>query len=170
MYIDGLHVNCFNSRLLQSADERIKVTTDRVENIVQKVEDINTKENSQFMSMQSLEFRVRKIEEIEERILSQLQVIHRFMATQMAENLPDTIFETENRARKISERSETTSEAESHLSVQPRRRKPTRSLTEVRPDAYIFDDGLSFEVRTVPEQDENSDNSNDGGIQPTSER
>lgn len=30
-------------------------------------------------------------------------------------------------------------------------RKYNRSLTEVRPDAYIFDDGLHFEVRpTLP--------------------
>lgn len=27
-------------------------------------------------------------------------------------------------------------------------------MTEVRPDAYIFDDGLHFEVRTVQEEDE----------------
>lgn len=36
---------------------------------------------------------------------------------------------------------------------QPRRRF-NRSLTEVRPDAYIFDDGLHFEVRPLPEEDE----------------
>lgn len=29
------------------------------------------------------------------------------------------------------------------------RKKFNRSLTEVRPDAYIFDDGLHFEVRPV---------------------
>lgn len=60
----------------------------------------------------------------------------------------------------------------SYFSVQPPvRRKPTRSLTEVRPDAYIFDDGAHFEVRTVEEKDENSD-SGDGGIvmRPPAER
>lgn len=76
-------------KLLQSTDERIKITTERVENIVQKVEDINTKENNQFLSMQNLEFRVRKVEEVEEQILNQLQVIHRFMATRMVEDLPE---------------------------------------------------------------------------------
>lgn len=34
------------------------------------------------------------------------------------------------------------------------RKRFNRSLTEVRPDAYIFDDGLHFEVRTVEEEDE----------------
>lgn len=149
-------------KLLQSTDERIKITTERVENIVQKVEDINTKENSQFLSIQGLEFRIRKVEEIEEQILNQLTVIHRFMATRMVEDLPEVKL-VEDRVRKISERSETTSENDSHLSVQHARRKPTRSLTEVRPDAYIFDDGAHFEVRTLEEKDENSD-SGDGGI------
>lgn len=36
----------------------------------------------------------------------------------------------------------------------PNRKRFNRSLTEVRPDAYIFDDGLHFEVRTVQEEDE----------------
>lgn len=34
------------------------------------------------------------------------------------------------------------------------KRRFNRSLTEVRPDAFIFDDGLHFEVRTVQEEDE----------------
>lgn len=34
------------------------------------------------------------------------------------------------------------------------RKRFNRSLTEVRPDAYIFDDGQHFEVRTVQEEDE----------------
>lgn len=39
-------------KLLQSTEERIKLTTDRVENMYQKVEDINQKENSQQSSIQ----------------------------------------------------------------------------------------------------------------------
>lgn len=35
--------------------------------------------------------------------------------------------------------------------------KFNRSLTEVRPDAYIFDDGNHFEVRPVQEEDEVTD-------------
>lgn len=34
------------------------------------------------------------------------------------------------------------------------RKRFNRSLTEVRPDAYIFDDGLHFEVRTVHEEED----------------
>lgn len=64
--------------------------------------------------MQNLEFRIRKVEEIEEQILNQLTVIHRFMATRMVDDLPDVKL-IEDRVRKISERSETTSENDSHL-------------------------------------------------------
>lgn len=41
-----------DSKLHMSTDERIKQTTDRVENMYQKVEDINQKENSQQTSIQ----------------------------------------------------------------------------------------------------------------------
>uniref|UniRef100_A0A1Y1MC38 Transient receptor potential cation channel trpm n=2 Tax=Photinus pyralis TaxID=7054 RepID=A0A1Y1MC38_PHOPY len=142
-------------KLHQSTDERIKLTTEKVENIVQKVEDINTKENNQTSSMQSVEFRLRKVEEASQDILAHLAVIHRFMATRTNEELPPIQIVTD-RTRKTSERSEAPSE-ESHLSVQPVRKKPIRSLTEVRPDAYIFDDGLHFEVRPVEEEDETND-------------
>lgn len=40
------------------------------------------------------------------------------------------------------------------LQVNQNKKRFNRSLTEVRPDAYIFDDGLHFEVRTVQEEDE----------------
>ncbi|KAK4884574.1 hypothetical protein RN001_000845 [Aquatica leii] len=142
-------------KLQQSTDERIKLTTEKVENIFQKVEDINTKENNQTSSMQSVEFRLRKVEEASQDILSHLAVIHRFMATRTNEELPP-IQIISDRTRKCSERSDAPSE-DSHLSVQPTRRKPIRSLTEVRPDAYIFDDGLHFEVRPVEEEDETND-------------
>lgn len=41
-----------------------------------------------------------------------------------------------------------------HAQANQNRKRFNRSLTEVRPDAYIFDDGLHFEVRTVQEEDE----------------
>lgn len=119
------------------------------------MEDINTKENNQTTSMQSVEFRLRKVEEASQDILSHLAVIHRFMATRSNEELPPIPIE-QDRTRKTSEKSDVPSE-DSHLSVQPLRRKPVRSLTEVRPDAYIFDDGLHFEVRPVEEEDETSE-------------
>lgn len=42
----------------------------------------------------------------------------------------------------------------SNFQANQNRKRFNRSLTEVRPDAYIFDDGLHFEVRTVQEEDE----------------
>lgn len=134
----------------QSTDERIKNTDERVENMTQKIEDINQKENSQLASVQNIEFRMRKVEESTEQILSHLAVIHRFMSTHTPVTgsvgqlpPPDT------RIRTISEPSD----------VFHARRKFNRSLTEVRTDAYIFEqDGLHqtslFDVVPVPEETE----------------
>ncbi|XP_055688813.1 transient receptor potential cation channel trpm isoform X2 [Lutzomyia longipalpis] len=137
--------------LLQSTEERIKSTTDRVENMSQKIEDINQKENLQTATVQSIEFRLRKMEESAEQILSHLAVIHRFMSTHTSinsETLPMGLPRQDSRTRTTSE-----NETAATLNLNPRR-KFNRSLTEVRPDAYIFDDGLHFEVRPVPEESE----------------
>lgn len=140
--------------LNQSTEERIKSTNDRVENMSQKIEDINQKENLQSATVQTIDFRLRKVEESAEQILSTLAVIHRFMSahTSIQDNLQcsSSNISTELRIRAISE---TEPPNTNTLQVNPRR-KFNRSLTEVRPDAYIFDDGLHFEVRTVQEEEE----------------
>jgi transient receptor potential cation channel subfamily M protein 3 len=133
----------------QSTEERIRNTDERVENMSQKIEDINQKENAQNTNIQNIEFRLRKVEESSEQILHRLDVIHRFMAAHtFLEDMQRSVenIEALPRTRAVSE-----SEGTSHFHP---RRKFLRSLTEVRPDAYIFDDGLHFEVRTVPEESE----------------
>lgn len=79
--------------LNQSTEERIKHTTDRVEHMTQKIEDINQKENLQTATVQNIEFRIRKMEESTEQILSHLAVIHRFMSTHTSlhENMKGSI-------------------------------------------------------------------------------
>ncbi|KAH8350278.1 hypothetical protein KR067_012583 [Drosophila pandora] len=173
--------------LNQSTDERVKNTTERVETMAQKIEDINQKENIQTATVQNIEFRLRKMEESSEQILSHLAVIHRFMSTHTAGtddlrgstiNIPGEL----HRMRTIS-----MSDTEgggiggpaggggggpggnggggggggaltlgaglnlNSLQVTTRRRF-NRSLTEVRPDAYIFDEGTHFEVVPLPEE------------------
>ncbi|XP_041632705.1 transient receptor potential cation channel trpm isoform X5 [Drosophila kikkawai] len=171
--------------LNQSTDERVKNTTERVETMSQKIEDINQKENIQTATVQNIEFRLRKMEESSEQILSHLAVIHRFMSTHIAGtddlrgstiNIPSEM----HRMRTIS-----ISDTEgggngsggaggggsgsgggggaivplalgaglnlNSLQVTTRRRF-NRSLTEVRPDAYIFDEGTHFEVVPLPEE------------------
>lgn len=127
--------------------------------LFQKVEDINMKENNQTTTMQSLEFRLRKVEDASQDILQHLAVIHRFMATRTDDELipPIAIPPTGDRLRKTSERSEAGQSDDSHLSLQPIRKKPVRSLTEVRSDAYIFDDGLHYEVRIEEENEQEED-------------
>ncbi|GLH02373.1 Transient receptor potential cation channel, partial [Gryllus bimaculatus] len=70
-----------SSKLAMSSEERIRCTCERVENMYQKVEDINQKENAQTTAIQSVEFRIRKLEELAAQTVSHLAVIHRFMAT-----------------------------------------------------------------------------------------
>ncbi|XP_034650809.1 transient receptor potential cation channel trpm isoform X7 [Drosophila subobscura] len=175
--------------LNQSTDERVKNTTDRVETMSQKIEDINQKENIQTATVQNIEFRLRKMEESSEQILSHLAVIHRFMSTHTvgtddmrgsAINIPGEV----HRIRTISITDTDGGGGSSgngggggggvggsgavggaaavplalgaglnvnSLQVTNRRRF-NRSLTEVRPDAYILDEGTHFEVVPLPEE------------------
>ncbi|XP_049543421.1 transient receptor potential cation channel trpm isoform X3 [Anopheles darlingi] len=152
--------------LHQSTEERIKNTDERVEHMAQKIEDINQKENIQTGAVQSIEFRLRKVEESAEQILSHLAVIHRFMSahTLMQDPMQGS---TSNVSANLAlggstvavmgdQRARTISETDSYqIPAVTQRKKFNRSLTEVRPDAYIFDDGMHFEVRPVPEENEN---------------
>lgn len=129
------------SKLQQSTDERIKQTTDKVDHIYQKVEDINQKENTQNSTIQSVDFRLRKLEEIAEQTTKTLGVIHRFMAIHSRsdlEFLPDL-----PRPRRASEHSEAFSEISdtNNLTVEKPRRKglPVRAMTEVRSDYVVFE-------------------------------
>lgn len=149
-----------NSILLQSTEERIKNTDERVETMTQKIEDINIKENLQSISVQNMEFRLRKMEESTEQILSHLAVIHRFMSAHISssENIQGSLVNInypipplEPRVRTFSENDTSTVIA---LPPPPRLRKLNRSLTEVRSDAYIFDEGAHFEVRTALKETE----------------
>ncbi|XP_050674571.1 transient receptor potential cation channel trpm isoform X4 [Leptidea sinapis] len=68
-------------KLSNSLEERVRSTTDRVENITTKMEDLNQKANLQIQSVQNVEFRLRKLEDVAEQTMKYLAVIHRFMAT-----------------------------------------------------------------------------------------
>ncbi|XP_011879176.1 PREDICTED: transient receptor potential cation channel trpm isoform X4 [Vollenhovia emeryi] len=120
-------------KLQMSTEERVKITTDRVENMHQKIEDIDKKESNQNASLQSVEFRIRKLEELSQQTLAHLGVIHRFMATYMPNEELAGLDTFENiRQRRVSERSEALSEADSHtqLPMIARRKRLLRSLTD----------------------------------------
>nr|XP_016940769.1 transient receptor potential cation channel trpm isoform X5 [Drosophila suzukii] len=167
--------------LNQSTDERVKNTTERVETMSQKIEDINQKENIQTATVQNIEFRLRKMEESSEQILSHLAVIHRFMSTHIAgtDDLRGSTINIPGEMQRVRTISISDTEAGggpggngggggggggaivplglgaglnlNSLQVTTRRRF-NRSLTEVRPDAYIFDEGTHFEVVPLPEE------------------
>ncbi|TMW40084.1 hypothetical protein DOY81_014836, partial [Sarcophaga bullata] len=71
---------CIRKAKVTEERGKLKNTTERVETMAQKIEDINQKENLQTATVQNIEFRLRKMEESSEQILNHLAVIHRFMA------------------------------------------------------------------------------------------
>ncbi|XP_023173012.2 transient receptor potential cation channel trpm isoform X1 [Drosophila hydei] len=179
--------------LNQSTDERVKNTTERVETMSQKIEDINQKENIQTATVQNIEFRLRKMEESSEQILSHLGVIHRFMSAHTTGNeelLRGSVMNIPGEMHRMRTISMSDNEGSggaggggggggsgggggggggggaagiaaslglgaaltlNSLQVNNRRRF-NRSLTEVRPDAYILDEGTHFEVVPLPEE------------------
>ncbi|XP_015435152.1 PREDICTED: transient receptor potential cation channel trpm [Dufourea novaeangliae] len=120
-------------KLQMSTEERVKVTTERVENMHQKIEDIDKKEHTQNASLQAVEFRIRKLEELTEQTLAHLGVIHRFMATHMPNMETLSSLDVEGRQRRVSERSEVLSETDSHTqlpTIAAKRKRLVRSLTD----------------------------------------
>lgn len=138
----------------QSTDECIKTTTERVENMVQKIEDINQKENVQSATVQGMDHRLRKMEESAEQILAHLAVIHRFMSTHTSvtsDNIQGSLGNVSQlRARSVSENEPFPGPGP----VLPGRRKYNRSYTEGQPDAYPFEDVGAYLTSSVPEESE----------------
>ena len=64
-----------------------------------------------------MEFRIRKLEELNEQTLAHLGVIHRFMATHMPNMEGLSGFDIDGRQRRVSERSEVLSETDSHTQL-----------------------------------------------------
>ncbi|KAL3288297.1 hypothetical protein HHI36_002745 [Cryptolaemus montrouzieri] len=153
------------TKLQQSTEERIKVTTERIEHLTQKVEDINTKENANSTAMQGFEVRFRRLADDTQIIMDHLTEIARILSAQgtVIPTIPEGPM---LRERTLSENTEGT--AEEHPTNLPnifppslaRKRTMIRSLTEVRPDAYIFDNGQHIEYRHA-EEDEDAFNEQD---------
>nr|CAH7719956.1 unnamed protein product [Callosobruchus chinensis] len=147
------------ARLQQSTEERIKVTTERIEHLTQKVEDIHTKENVQTTVLQNLEVRCRRFTEQIQDLTVEVESLRQIIGQQR--NPIGIVVPPMDpmRERTISEQTEM-SEDDSvigQLVVQQpsRKRHLGRSLTEVRPDAYIFDNGQHIEYRLADEEVEN---------------
>ncbi|KAK9872342.1 hypothetical protein WA026_017801 [Henosepilachna vigintioctopunctata] len=143
-------------KLQQSTEERIKVTTERIEHLTQKVEDINTKENANNTAMQGFEVRFRRLADDNQMIIEHLTELSRRIP--QGTNLPTLPNEGPIlRERTLSENTDAgADEAVSNLpNIFPptlgRKRMMIRSLTEVRPDAYIFDNGQHIEYRNTDE-------------------
>ncbi|KAJ8678740.1 hypothetical protein QAD02_014527, partial [Eretmocerus hayati] len=181
-------------KLQMSTEERVKLTTERVENMHSKIEDIDKKESNQSSSLQTVEFRMRKLEELNEQTLAHLGVIHRFMATYMppagggppgsaqqqlsseaglsagsvealTPGLPLSLHS--RRPRRVSERSEAAlSESESHsqLPFMPLRRK---KLLRAMTDAAYLNMNAQHHQHQLLQQQQNTTTSSEQEDQVT---
>jgi transient receptor potential cation channel subfamily M protein 3 len=144
-------------KLQQSTEERIKVTTERIEHLTQKVEDIHTKENIHTTALQNLEIRCRRLVEQLQDVSTDMEKIRTSVESQASTTAAAPTFDvTFVRERTISEPSEIIPDDIPFTKTGPpatKRRPIVRSLTEVRPDAYIFDNGQHIEYR-YDEEDE----------------
>ncbi|XP_026740417.1 transient receptor potential cation channel trpm isoform X2 [Trichoplusia ni] len=157
-------------KLSNSIEERVRNTTDRVEHITTKMEDLNQKANCQIQSVQSVEFRLRKLEDVAEQTMNHLAVIHRFMATHPSlvnrgstDTLgppPPTFQAGAARLRTASDRSEVTIPVQSPVDIAPS--ASWVAMCDVRQVLSDSDTGAArFAVRPVQEEDERSQPSDD---------
>lgn len=174
-------------KLQQSTEERIKVTTERIEHLTQvsyltltylsdtlnisqinvlaiffhikssqKVEDINTKENANSTAMQGFEVRFRRLQDDTQNIIEQLHEIQKILSGGSA-TVPTIPEGGILRERTLSENTDGGVEDNLPNIFPPslaRKRMMIRSLTEVRPDAYIFDNGQHIEYRHTEEEED----------------
>lgn len=63
-----------------SSDERIRVINDRVENMTMRMDDINQKENSIKLSLQTMDYRMSKLEEVALQTNDTLSVLRTYIA------------------------------------------------------------------------------------------
>ncbi|GIX92197.1 transient receptor potential cation channel trpm [Caerostris extrusa] len=73
------------TQLHMSTEEQVRFTTERVEMMSQRVEDINHREKESSACIKTLEFRLTKLEDLAEQTAASLAVIHHYIVTSMAE-------------------------------------------------------------------------------------
>nr|XP_049701125.1 transient receptor potential cation channel trpm isoform X7 [Helicoverpa armigera] len=163
-------------KLSNSIEERVRNTTDRVEHITTKMEDLNQKANCQIQSVQSVEFRLRKLEDVAEQTMNHLAVIHRFMATHPSlvnrgstDTLgppPPTFQAGAARLRTASDRSEVLSDSDTgaaRFAVRPVQEEDERSRPS---DDELPQSGPEAAVEKEPEADSISTSSGEGHAGP----
>ncbi|KAL5005502.1 hypothetical protein ScPMuIL_018958 [Solemya velum] len=77
--------DCFHEKELKfqsSADERIRVIHERVENMTMRMDDVNTKENSIKLSLQTVDYRLSKLEDLASQTTDMLSILQNFVLNQ----------------------------------------------------------------------------------------
>ncbi|KAI8420340.1 hypothetical protein MSG28_008865 [Choristoneura fumiferana] len=169
-------------KLSNSMEERVRNTTDRVEHITTKMEDLNQKANCQIQSVQSVEFRLRKLEDVAEQTMNHLAVIHRFMATHPSlvnrgstDTLgppPPTFQAAAARLRTTSDRSEVLSDSDTgaaRFAVRPVQEEDEQSQpSDLTPKSPVHQDEMPQSGPEIPmpgekEADADSSSTSSGG-------
>ena len=78
------------AKLQLSTEERVRVIGERLDGMGSKIEDSFQKSVIQNQSLQSLDFRMMRLEELSEQTIASLAVIHRFMAFQTSDKNDDS--------------------------------------------------------------------------------
>ncbi|KAG1655147.1 Transient receptor potential cation channel trpm [Nymphon striatum] len=145
-------------KLQMSTAEQVKITTERIDQVCQRVEDINQRDKGSKLSFQSLEFRLAHLEDLAQQTFSSMSVIHRFMANHMTDISPPVGTAASNHFLSAS------SSMESHP-ADFFSDSSNKSL-KPRPDADDLKDGVSpskvsFATPVIEEEEIDEDEEND---------
>ncbi|XP_064607878.1 transient receptor potential cation channel subfamily M member 3-like isoform X2 [Liolophura sinensis] len=73
------------NKFQSSSDERIRVTNERIENMTMRMDDMNQKENCIKLSLQGMDYRLSKLEEVAIQTSSTLSLVYEFMNRHMTQ-------------------------------------------------------------------------------------
>lgn len=113
----------------QSTDERVRLIGERLDAMGLKIEDSYQKSAQQNDSLQSLDFRLMRLEEVAERTNASLAVIHRFMSFQRAIRADETDQFGSSKNRRSSKSSPNVAIQSQPLTVEDFRRHLTNDPT-----------------------------------------
>ncbi|GFV05721.1 transient receptor potential cation channel trpm [Trichonephila clavipes] len=136
------------TQLHMSTEEQVRFTTERVEMMSQRVEDINHREKESSACIKTLEFRLTKLEDLAEQTAASLAVIHRYIVTSMAEPLsgkPGSVI-SHRTMSSICDESEPSDEEQEEGSRRfaPLRNNEAPKIVEPTNEAVLLDDNTTI--------------------------
>lgn len=154
----------------QSTDERVRLIGERLDAMGLKIEDSYQKSAQQNDNLQSLDFRLMRLEEVAEQTNASLAVIHRFMSFQRSTRLDEADQFGSNKNRRSSKSSPnvaiqpqplTVEDFRRHLTIDPtleRKRGRRSSCAAFDPDEeetsdVVMPNPTSMQIQSIEPQD-----------------